>query len=71
METMEHKPMMKSSSKDNEIIPTKKMSFIEKLVTRYKCCLVNWIILTFCSKGKSKYSLYECFEPHKKHKLRC
>lgn len=32
----------------------KKGTFLQRFINtyRYKCCLLNWIILLFCSKGK-------------------
>ncbi|XP_076104261.1 A-type potassium channel modulatory protein KCNIP1-like isoform X1 [Mytilus galloprovincialis] len=48
--TMERKFTMKSPLKENEPAQQRKTSFLEKLVTRYKCCLLNWIILKFFQK---------------------
>ncbi|XP_063434997.1 calsenilin-like isoform X4 [Mytilus trossulus] len=47
---MERKFTMKSPLKENEPAQPRKTSFLEKLVTRYKCCLLNWIILKFFQK---------------------
>jgi hypothetical protein len=35
------------------------ISFFQRFINtyRYKCCLLNWILLMFCSKGKG----IECF----------
>lgn len=35
------------------------LTYIEKLQLKYKCCLLDWIIVLFCKKGK--FSLFFLF----------